>query len=656
MKLYKKQAFSLTELLIVLVVVAVLFAALAPIVTHRRNGMTSGQETVWQFVNNDDDKDAYYDGGMIKQTSTAYVGVKPTSLSNKAPYAKVVLKANKADNKPQNMIQFRYGSGNGTLTGIFFADDKGNYINTSRLGGTVEKNYNDLFVNSNAKNNTIIGNDAFSMVKNQATDNVGIGSSVMSEANNPYSNVVVGSGSGKYISGNNTILGAGSGLGKGSISNNVLVGANIMSLDESTGSNNVVAGTNVAVAGLRNHFLGNSTGNTIIGANQLKASYLKDSTIIGQSAFVGKNDDMIRPEGLTAIGYNACSSMKSTAIFGKGAKTCIGTTSGQATNNTFDSFAEDDYDHIFIGGVPTTAWPGRSVLEVHNIKDAKQSLTDVKPNLSPTVVMNSHLVVRGNIVIPTSQGVLAPAMYTPTARGDKSIQDHDFCSRCMFGRRSWKRKFGCNDVVDKVIDILEILTFFPRAYIAAALAPVIIVESLAGGKWVGDFVNHSIDGTFEAKDLGKTKILQEAVSNSSISLKVACQAGVCPQLKVSDIRLKDNITENTDALAKIMNVTPYSYTYKADQNALPQVGVIAQDLQAYMPNSVSKDKDGFLQIRWDELFFTALNSIKALDSKLNNLALTIRSLEENTVEIAQDQKSVKKRINDIDKRLNKLEK
>ena len=36
MILHKKQAFSLTELLIVLVVIAILFAAMAPIVTKRR--------------------------------------------------------------------------------------------------------------------------------------------------------------------------------------------------------------------------------------------------------------------------------------------------------------------------------------------------------------------------------------------------------------------------------------------------------------------------------------------------------------------------------------------------------------------------------------------------------------------------------------------
>ena len=56
-----KRAFSLTELLIVMVVVAVLFSALVPIMTKRRNGLTNATEPVWQYVNDDDDKDAYFD-------------------------------------------------------------------------------------------------------------------------------------------------------------------------------------------------------------------------------------------------------------------------------------------------------------------------------------------------------------------------------------------------------------------------------------------------------------------------------------------------------------------------------------------------------------------------------------------------------------------
>lgn len=50
----KKYAFSLTELLIVLVVLAVLFAALAPILTTRHNGASVSTENIWNYVNDDE--------------------------------------------------------------------------------------------------------------------------------------------------------------------------------------------------------------------------------------------------------------------------------------------------------------------------------------------------------------------------------------------------------------------------------------------------------------------------------------------------------------------------------------------------------------------------------------------------------------------------
>ena len=72
-----KRAFSLTELLIVLVVVAVLFAAMAPFMTKRGKGSTPADEPVWMFVKDDPEKSAFYDPGSAALTSTAYVGFNP---------------------------------------------------------------------------------------------------------------------------------------------------------------------------------------------------------------------------------------------------------------------------------------------------------------------------------------------------------------------------------------------------------------------------------------------------------------------------------------------------------------------------------------------------------------------------------------------------
>lgn len=91
-----KRAFSLTELLIVMVVIAVLFAALAPILGTRRNGASVSTENIWNYVNDDEQqRDIYYDSGVAKWSSTAYIGLTPTILTSVSPRSKVVINAMK---------------------------------------------------------------------------------------------------------------------------------------------------------------------------------------------------------------------------------------------------------------------------------------------------------------------------------------------------------------------------------------------------------------------------------------------------------------------------------------------------------------------------------------------------------------------------------
>lgn len=130
----------------------------------------------------------------------------------------------------------------------------------------------------------------------------------------------------------------------------------------------------------------------------------------------------------------------------------------------------------------------------------------------------------------------------------------------------------------------------------------------------------------------------------------------CPQLKLSDIRTKENISENKDALDKIMYVMPYNYTYKADKDNTPQVGVMAQDLEKYLPNSVSRDDKGYLSIRWDELFYVTINSVKDLDAKITGLNSSVDLVEKDSAMLAKEQKSTRNRIKEISKRIDKLEK
>lgn len=105
--------------------------------------------------------------------------------------------------------------------------------------------------------------------------------------------------------------------------------------------------------------------------------------------------------------------------------------------------------------------------------------------------------------------------------------------------------------------------------------------------------------------------------------------------KHSDIRLKNVGEAFTAGLNELEKLNFYHYTYKKDKDKVPQVGVMAQDLQKVFPDAVSKDDGGWLVIRWDEMFYAALNAIKELNAKVCAIAKDVATLKTTTDEHTQ---------------------
>ena len=97
--------------------------------------------------------------------------------------------------------------------------------------------------------------------------------------------------------------------------------------------------------------------------------------------------------------------------------------------------------------------------------------------------------------------------------------------------------------------------------------------------------------------------------------------------KDSDIRLKYVGKEFTSGLDKIRQLKVFNYTFKKDDKKTPHVGVIAQDLQKVFPDAVKKGADGFLQIRFEDMFYAVINAIKELDAKVAAQDKKIKELE-----------------------------
>ncbi len=131
----------------------------------------------------------------------------------------------------------------------------------------------------------------------------------------------------------------------------------------------------------------------------------------------------------------------------------------------------------------------------------------------------------------------------------------------------------------------------------------------------------------------------------------------------SDIRLKNVGEKFTSGLDEINKLEFFNYTYKNDKEKKPHVGVMAQNLQKIFPISVSEGSDGYLRIRTDEMFYAALNAIKELDNKIvelkNRVVAYFDRVKKLEAQIDAQQKTIeelKAQNTEFKKRLAKLEK
>lgn len=131
----------------------------------------------------------------------------------------------------------------------------------------------------------------------------------------------------------------------------------------------------------------------------------------------------------------------------------------------------------------------------------------------------------------------------------------------------------------------------------------------------------------------------------------------------SDRRLKNVGSKYNDGLDIIRKLQPYNYTMKADEKKKPRIGIIAQDLQKVLPNAVSKNDNGYLAIRQDDILYSMLNSVKQLDKMVQGLIKDVKSIlvrlqlvEDKIIALINVDKINSEKIDNIYKELNQLKK
>ena len=101
---------------------------------------------------------------------------------------------------------------------------------------------------------------------------------------------------------------------------------------------------------------------------------------------------------------------------------------------------------------------------------------------------------------------------------------------------------------------------------------------------------------------------------------VQLTSGATSWASVSDSRLKNVTATYTNALTDIAQIEAVKFTWKSDEQASPQVGVIAQSVQNVVPEAISttiENGQEYLSVRYTELIPLMIASIQQLKAEFD---------------------------------------
>ena len=103
----------------------------------------------------------------------------------------------------------------------------------------------------------------------------------------------------------------------------------------------------------------------------------------------------------------------------------------------------------------------------------------------------------------------------------------------------------------------------------------------------------------------------------------------------SDTRLKNKISDITNALTGINQIDTWKFSWKDDTSNTPKLGVTAQSVQTVYPETVSQrtnkhdesDTTEYLNVAYTELVPVCIAAIKELKAKVETLETEVAALK-----------------------------
>ena len=629
MKSYSKyfNAFTLAEMMVVLLIMSIVLACLAPAMTTKMKAEQNVQTSPWKWVQQGGGRnlDAYFGNGDLQM---AHIG---QTQRGAADNAKLVINNSDFD----NLLLFKNGD---NVLGHLRINNDGLNLSTENnqaitIGHNVDGGFGSVAIGSNIMTNTNhgaapSGHHNIALGVNALSSNTfghrneAIGWSALSSNTTGIENIGVGVSSllSNTTGSSNTVLGTRAGSGNTTGSNNVIIGHEANNNAVSDKSNIVVIGS--GASGSANNAIAIGAGVTGEGEN---------SVAIGSNATAGTETTSLSYGNAIAIGNNARALGEDNIAIGRNALFTTSTSNSVGAGNVAIG-AEAMYYHYSINvgntAVGYKAMKGSSRSSNYlNTAIGYEALTSAGTTSSSaghdTAVGYQSLYSNTTGFGNTAVGVYAlknnvSGSYN-TAIGEGACQyvtgSHKTCIGYGSGPSSG-HKFATNS--DNIV------------YIGTSNSTVYIPGELIVGKhaFIGSSYTGNENSLFYNSERGWHFVGGYKNDGDRDSW------GVNPndlwplnQGYRSDRRLKYVGKENTDGLAKLRQLKIFNYTFKKDEKKTPRVGVMAQDLQKIFPNAVKKGADGFLTIRMEDMFYAVINAIKELDAKYQAQEKRIESLE-----------------------------
>ncbi len=679
-------AFTLSEMMIVLLIFSVLTAATLPAITTRKenpnpNISSSGGDEAGLIWKEADDGSIFYDYKdnpievVINSSSSindsfhavgelGNVGAAVFLTSSSRPVAGSNVGLNAYSN---STIEFATGDSNSsnssgrialdTLPSIYVGFDNilsqegsvsGNAYSTligHSLGGTTVKAFGSTMIGTNTGRSITGGSatDEYSVfignniplyqtsAKQVVIDSSSTGNNVTFSGSNSYENVLIGQNVAyNLVPRNSVVMGARAGYSATKFSANsiddVIIGKGASYTNKMQTAESVIIG---AYAGSCNYSVSNGR---------------RGNVMIGTGAFSSKFYDV-------AIGSYA-GYIVTTPSFGEGATVKIGFYAAYGVRTSPETVYIGSYSGsiagasqaVFIGksaGYKSSAMGSIGIGE-YALSGDEISNTDYGRNvcIGKGACRNAKVHVSYSTAIGT--GVMGPV----------NNGSEDYQKALLIGSACYALTGGSNWSNNICIGNGDVLNTIQNGF---------VVPYATGSYSLWGYRCSITDSNAHTIIVPSIKNDPTSYNKSSIVLYAGKVYGGAILRAYSDKRLKENIVPVKHSIDKVRKINVYQYNMKNDSSKDPKIGVIAQELKEIYPQAVSMFNNYFT-VNSDWIFFATVRAIKDLDEivqnvqkeldlaklKFNNLLVRVNKLEVRMNNISNSNRTLILKLNEIE--------